>query len=90
MSAEDALIAQHASLALKRVEVNMTGVRGNQTVKEVAERTSRTKGPVSAQVSNSSSLIAYCTTFRLFFLRLLCNPSSVNILQAWTLFLMFK
>lgn len=73
MSAEDAIIAQHASLALKRAEVNMTGVRGKQTVKEVVERTSRTKGPVSAQVSSLSSFVAYLKTFRLFFLHLFCS-----------------
>lgn len=52
VSAEDALIAQHASLALKRREGDYTGVKNKEAFTEVLERGARNRVQSSAQVSD--------------------------------------
>ncbi|KAG0590383.1 hypothetical protein M758_1G090700 [Ceratodon purpureus] len=54
VSAEDALIAQHASLALKRRASNV-GSGGKEAAVEVLDRRARNRGVISAQVSRAPS-----------------------------------
>lgn len=55
VSAEDALIAQHASLALKRRETSSASNKGAPV--EVLERRARNRDKTSAQVSILRSVI---------------------------------
>lgn len=63
LSAEDALIAQHASLALKRREASSAGRGNNEASVEVLDRRARNKGVTSAQVSMLRSAISSLSSF---------------------------
>lgn len=58
VSAEDALIAQHASLALKRREASSAGLGNKEAAAEVLDRRARNGGVTSAQVSMLRSVIS--------------------------------
>lgn len=57
VSAEDALIAQHASAALKRRESSSSKHGNKEASVEVLDRRARNKGITSAEVSTSSRCI---------------------------------
>jgi E3 ubiquitin-protein ligase SHPRH len=80
VSAEEALIAQHSSLALKRIGTNTSGLRGNQmTAIEDLERGTRYKGPGSALVSSSPH--AYLPELQISAQEQLCQRFSQEFLK---------